>query len=588
MRRLFLIFVFLLIACPAWGAKGPYTTYYVAQTASGDGTGVDQSNYMSVAAHNAKASAYFAGDDTLYLCGSLTSAIVPTGSGTSGHLLTYSGACPGNAGTVNVTGGISFNGQNMSYIKIQYLTVVSDSTHNAIQFSSGTGVQIMYCNSTGQMALYLINLTSPVVTGNTLTGISAVSAFPTMLLILKTSATITDNTITATGASLGLSYIGASPAPIIISQNNTVNGNASAVDIDQYACKFSYISGMSVSSTDDTCSNSGAIGLYITGASTYTDAVVNIRGISIGGNRLSGIYAGVNSTYASFILTKSLTRNWSVYNTSAGAGVHLSYVNGAEISYGDVYGNSNNGISLFRSTSVKVHHIHAYNNLNDGISLGNSTSANAVTNSKFYLNHVYSNGADVATAGDGFTSHAGCTGNTYSYNLVHNNVASCHAHVLDATAYIYNDTCINNGRADYSLYGIKGCLFQSGTGGWTVKNTICSGSYPYEVNFTSSAYAASTFDNNLYYHAIGDNGISDGNGFTVDAKANSHDWTWYHTTSGYEPNSQLSDPLFISATNFHLQSGSPARGAGVNVGLSRTNPPDIGAEPYQQYVPWKH
>ena len=34
------------------------------------------------------------------------------------------------------------------------------------------------------------------------------------------------------------------------------------------------------------------------------------------------------------------------------------------------------------------------------------------------------------------------------------------------------------------------------------------------------------------------------------------------------------------------QSGSPARGAGVDVGLSNTNPPDIGAEPYKQYVPW--
>jgi hypothetical protein len=53
------------------------------------------------------------------------------------------------------------------------------------------------------------------------------------------------------------------------------------------------------------------------------------------------------------------------------------------------------------------------------------------------------------------------------------------------------------------------------------------------------------------------------------------------------PSDITGDPLFVSATNYHLQSGSPARGAGVNVGLSNTNPPDIGAEPYVQYVPWR-
>jgi hypothetical protein len=47
------------------------------------------------------------------------------------------------------------------------------------------------------------------------------------------------------------------------------------------------------------------------------------------------------------------------------------------------------------------------------------------------------------------------------------------------------------------------------------------------------------------------------------------------------------DPLFVSSSDFHLQSGSPAIGAGVDVGLltdydNRTvgNPPEIGAYEY--------
>jgi hypothetical protein len=37
-----------------------------------------------------------------------------------------------------------------------------------------------------------------------------------------------------------------------------------------------------------------------------------------------------------------------------------------------------------------------------------------------------------------------------------------------------------------------------------------------------------------------------------------------------------------------ITKASPARGAGVNVGLVHLDPPDIGAEPYLQYVPWRH
>jgi hypothetical protein len=58
--------------------------------------------------------------------------------------------------------------------------------------------------------------------------------------------------------------------------------------------------------------------------------------------------------------------------------------------------------------------------------------------------------------------------------------------------------------------------------------------------------------------------------------------TNYTSTPNY-----TSNPLFVSTTDFHLQSGSPARDTGINVGLTNDkdgvawhNPPSIGAYEY--------
>jgi uncharacterized protein (DUF2147 family) len=102
------------------------------------------------------------------------------------------------------------------------------------------------------------------------------------------------------------------------------------------------------------------------------------------------------------------------------------------------------------------------------------------------------------------------------------------------------------------------------------------------------------FDYNIYYMAGGGNIAWLNYGETpptvIDTLANlQNGWATYSTEyPTNDAHSLSSDPLFISnGVNFHLQSGSPAKGAGVNVGLSNTNPPDIGAEPYQQHVPWR-
>lgn len=588
MKRLFsifLIFLFLLIACPCFAAKGPYTTYYITQTASGDGTGVDQSNYMSVATHNGKASDFFAGDDTLYLCGSITTGVTPKSPGTSGHQLIYDGACPSNPGSINVVTGVGIYGGTLSYHTLQNVTVTSNATSRAIHYTSGTGIIINNCTATGYQGLYLDDHTSPTINNNTFTGTSETVEISACHIRAKTSATVTNNTAHATGSkAYGMTLHGGTIAPLFTSSNNTSDGG-------EYSCRYMYVSGMSVVSTDDTCSNASSTGLFITGSSV-TGAVLELYGIIANNNTVAGIADTASTiTYSRQIITKSATRRWEAASNGS-IGLYITNTTSdAVISYGDVHDNASSGVRLYKSVNPRVHHLAIYNNMEDGISFGDSDANNAVRNATCYNNIIYNNGRDNSTSGDAFTSHAGCTGNRYFYNIVYNNWASCHAHVLDATAEIYNDTCYHNGKSTRTVTtGNKACLYQSGTGGWIVKNTICIDNYPYEVSFTSTAYAASSLDYNIYQHTIGQNGIADGNGWNVDGEVTPHDWTWYHTTSGYEANSSVADPLFIDSANnnFHLQSSSPARGAGVNVGLSRTNPPDIGAEPYQQYVPWKH
>ena len=586
MKRLFLIFIFLLIACPCFAAKGPYTTYYITQTASGDGTGVDQSNYMSVATHNGKAADFFAGDDTIYLCGTITTGLTPQSSGTFGHQIIYNGACPSSAGTINVAGSVGITGSTKSYITFQNLTVAADTTNRAIYFTSGTGVVINNCTASGFQGLYFAGHSSPVVTNSTFTGTSTTTVLSSLHIQAKTAATVTGNTIHATGSTAaGMTLQGTAPSVTFTTSSNVSDGGS-------YACRYLYTNNMSVVSTDDSCSNATTVhGLVIEGTG-ITGASLKLYGFKATNNYMHGINnSGTNIIFNDFIITKSSTRRWeSSGNNNHGIAL-LALPQNAIISYGNAFSNGGDGIYLLSSDRVYIHNLNVYNNQEDGISFGGSTSNYAVTNSYIYNNIVYNNGEDSATAGDAFTSHAGCAGNSYFNNIAYNNWASCHAHVLDATATIYNDTCYHNGRSTRTvLDGNKACLYQSGTGGWTVRNTICIDNYPYEVSFTSTAYAASSLDYNIYQHTIGQNGIADGNGWNVDGEVTPHDWTWYHTTSGYEANSSVADPLFIDSANnnFHLQSSSPARGAGVNVGLSRTNPPDIGAEPYQQYVPWKH
>ena len=74
-----LIFILLLFPLQAWA-----TDYYVIQDGAGSHDGTAVGDTWRVAEFNALTNEY-AGDDTIYFSGTITSEVIPPVSGTSGH-----------------------------------------------------------------------------------------------------------------------------------------------------------------------------------------------------------------------------------------------------------------------------------------------------------------------------------------------------------------------------------------------------------------------------------------------------------------------------------------------------------------------
>ncbi|MBC2712861.1 MAG: right-handed parallel beta-helix repeat-containing protein [Desulfosarcina sp.] len=89
-KKLFaLVLSYLMIVTPVWSA-----TYYVAQTGAGDGLGGSYANRASIAYHNAGTGHFGTlDDDTVVLCGNITTGVLSPDGGTSGHPVTYDGYC---------------------------------------------------------------------------------------------------------------------------------------------------------------------------------------------------------------------------------------------------------------------------------------------------------------------------------------------------------------------------------------------------------------------------------------------------------------------------------------------------------------
>jgi len=153
------------------------------------------------------------------------------------------------------------------------------------------------------------------------------------------------------------------------------------------------------------------------------------------------------------------------------------------------------------------------------------------------------------------------------------------------SVYFENNTCINAGsgwghnqRPDSQGRSLALYASEITPTNIYVRNNIFYGSTDYVVFIQdATAMAGVTVDYNCYYP-------TSGNIFEWDWS--SYTFTNYKIATSQDAHSISADPLFISTSDFHLQSGSPAINAGVTIatvtddydGVSRTNNTyDIGA-----------
>ena len=138
-------------------------TYYVGQTAAGDGTGSSVANCSAIATFNAGTAPYDAlDDDTVYLIGTITTEVVLVDNGTAGHPITIRGDSPGNAGVLSLL-TLSSN----SYIDFIGITTTSTAARHGLLVSWSNNINFTDCTFDG--ASQAFNSAVVIGTGVTLT-----------------------------------------------------------------------------------------------------------------------------------------------------------------------------------------------------------------------------------------------------------------------------------------------------------------------------------------------------------------------------------------------------------------------------------
>lgn len=276
---------------------------------------------------------------------------------------------------------------------------------------------------------------------------------------------------------------------------------------------------------------------------------------TISQNEISNTILGIKiTTSGNYIYGNKFNNNWNgLEYGSGGAGADIEVSGSA--SHNLIINNYSTGgycPVCLQSSSGDGQNIFAYNHLRDykvnGITLG--TGGTTIHPDYVYNNTIIHNptaGTPAGSIGHGIvigslsTHSAECTHANIKNNLLVGMTAGAEMVSMDADNALYPDN-MDKIDIDYNLYW----QYNSGSR-WRIFGTGTD-----TTDFTTWKASLST------------------------------------TTGGesHGINVLSTDEAPMNLTTYMLQSGSPAKGAGANVGLSNTNPPDIGAEPYTQYVPW--
>lgn len=590
----FLVILILLIACPAWGA-----TYCVKP----DGGCAFANRSNATVADEAACTAV-----SVTTCTGAGSALSPAGAAgafSAGDIVYFSGKNSAGADT-DYTSEITIGASgvsNVSRVTYQGIADTTGSLYPRITNTAGSGYGggvMVGGKSYFTFQKFRIAVTNTVTPSRAIYFRSAQSDY----------ATLSDIVIDMSGAS------GASTSGIY---SNIVMTHPDFNNITISGCKTNSIALVGTSSSAFSASNitttAGGTSEFSVLTNVNTGTISNWTLSGNGSTSQSLIFNGISGLWAINGITTSSTHSVKFYNSALTDSSYVDTFTGTNNLSDDIQiNNSSNlkiisayatgGVGALVSTTNGSHNIDIIDShaiecgsgfaINHGaydVTVYNSSASGCSSKCALVENAshdvtfeqvVCANNGTVGSQNGGIVVHDTSYNINIMYSLFRDNVGYGIGIHNTTHGWIYNNTFYKNGWISGGNYDgdiSVGLIAVNPTtlSNWTIKNNISYQGKP-NLRLSISGDALIVSDYNILYP------------FDVNkvAYVGSTDYSFTGLQGlGYDTNSLDSDPLFVSnGVNFHLQSGSPARGAGVNVGLSNTNPPDIGAEPYTQYVPW--
>lgn len=272
--------------------------------------------------------------------------------------------------------------------------------------------------------------------------------------------------------------------------------------------------------------------------------------------------------------TESQNRNCKIYSNE----IDACGTTDGTTTWDSDYGTDYEAIGLNNIQDCEIYDNYIHGGYQIGVNVWN-ISTQYSRNNLIYRNHIEDN-TNTPIALDSNPTSVGYSGNwIYNNLLVNCGSSSGFAFTQGLTEvgmnYFVNNTCVGDW-SGFKLYTTLNVALYL-----TIENNIFygTGNYYARINGVPTNLVCNY---NMYKTKTGGSPY-----FYV----NSVSLTFAQfQSSGYEANGSIDDPLFISASNYGIQSASPAKNAGVNTtlttdyaGHTRTLPIDVGA--YEYFVP---
>ncbi len=273
-----------------------------------------------------------------------------------------------------------------------------------------------------------------------------------------------------------------------------------------------------------------------------------------------------------------------------------------------LYTGSSNGLidnaTLYDSTSTSI--LAVYNSATNTVQ--NSTLYQTISQSNAFLLRIHGSSDDTIVQNNTFYNclggpvviqiyDAGTTNAIIRKNLFYGTMGSSISAADHTGLEVYDNIFLTSSSSAATI------LLSTTTGSHIYNNTFYGTAAQFAVSQTNTSTGTLVKNNIFYtgkYASVGANSQTDtvynynlyygGSATPFTWTTTAYNFADWKTNSSQDANSLNADPLFVSTSDFHLQLGSPAINAGVDVGLTsdyegkhvpRGSAPDIGAYEYQ-------